>query len=55
MLWDVVIVKYGLDQVGMDFAKCILEIKEGDNNRALSNSCFINNISHLRSMFQGTR
>ena len=32
-----------IDQIVMNFSKCILEVQQGDDKRALFDSCLINN------------
>ena len=36
----------------MNFAKCIFKIKQGDDKRSLFGSSFVDDISHLCSVFE---
>ena len=41
------IVEYRLDEIVMNFAESILQIKQGDDNRPLSDPGFIDDVGHL--------
>ena len=53
MVWNMVIYKNFINQIVMNFTKCVFKIQQSDDYGALLDTCLIDYIWHLSCVFQG--